>query len=80
VTYASLNHCASWRKDIPELRIDELEGVRLLSSFFSSFFFVFRSSVCRLGLKLENGDGAGGAQGDPEQSALLQEAHRVHLR
>jgi hypothetical protein len=42
VTYASLNHCASWRKDIPELRIDELEGVRLLSS--SLFFALLRSS------------------------------------
>jgi hypothetical protein len=36
VTYASLNHCASWRKDIPELRIDELEGVRhAISSHFT---------------------------------------------
>jgi hypothetical protein len=39
VTYASLNHCASWRKDILELRIDELEGVEHREILNNRLFF-----------------------------------------
>jgi len=39
VTYASLHFCAFWRKDIPELRIDELEGVEHREILSNRLFF-----------------------------------------
>jgi hypothetical protein len=39
VTYASLNHCARWRNEIPKLKIEELEGAEHRQVLANRLFF-----------------------------------------
>lgn len=39
VSYASLNHCARWRNEIPKLKIEELEGAEHREILANRLFF-----------------------------------------
>ncbi len=39
MTYASLNHCARWRNEIPKLKIEELEGAEHRQVLANRLFF-----------------------------------------
>jgi hypothetical protein len=41
VSYSSLNHCARWRNDIPQLTIEELDGAEHREVLANRLFFKY---------------------------------------
>jgi hypothetical protein len=80
VTYASLNHCARWRNEIPKLKIEELEGAEhrqvlanrlFFKCVFLSLHFSFSLSLSCVRAPLTMRD---------RRARTTQKADRVHRR